>query len=382
VLELLCPLTAGATVVVADRSTVLDPDALHALISESRATVVQATPSLWRVLVEHEDAAQLGAIRALVGGEALPADLADDMVANCAAVRNVYGPTEVTVWATAAELAQSDPVTIGAPWTDVHVRVLDDQLREVPEGELYLGGAQVVRGYLNRPALTSGRFIADPDHSGQRLYRTGDLVRRTPEGLRFLGRADDQVKVRGFRIELGEVETALRRVPGVSAAAACVRADSAGTGRLFGYIVTETSIDPATVRAHLTTLLPEYMVPQSITPIRSLPLTLNGKLDRKALPETGSGRFEHIAPARPASRTAAQPLLALDAEGRARLDALCSNWVEALPLAPLQEGMYFQSLLDSAAVSDAYHMQPRFTFAATGSDAKAVNVPALRAAAD
>ncbi|MEV0246180.1 amino acid adenylation domain-containing protein [Nocardia sp. NPDC050712] len=381
VLELLCPLTAGATVIVADRPTVLDPDALHALIAEHDATVVQATPSLWRVLVEHEDAERLGSVRALVGGEALPADLAVDMVTHCAAVRNVYGPTEVTVWATAAELTQGDPVTIGAPWTDVHVRILDDELCEVSEGELYLGGAQVVRGYLNRPAMTAGRFVADPSRPGRRLYRTGDLVRRNDVGLRFLGRADDQVKVRGFRIELGEVETALRRVPGVTGAAACVRADSAGTGRLFGYVVTAdgAALDPATVRSHLATLLPEYMVPQSITTVPSLPLTLNGKLDRKALPDPTAPRGTNSLVD---DTSQAEPLLALDAAARSRLDALAPNWTEALPLGPLQEGMYFQSILDSAAGSDAYHMQPRFTFAATESGAPAVDVPALRAAAD
>ncbi|MFC9896297.1 amino acid adenylation domain-containing protein [Nocardia sp. NPDC127579] len=395
VLELLVPLTAGATVVVADRPTVLDPDALYALIAESGATAMQATPSLWRVLVEHEDAARLGAVRALVGGEALPADLAADMVARCGAVRNVYGPTEVTVWATCAELAQDDPVTIGAPWTDVHTRVLDARLRPAAEGELYLGGAQVVRGYLNRPALTAERFVADPDHPGQRLYRTGDLVRRTESGLRFLGRADDQVKVRGFRIELGEVETALRRVPGVRAAAACVRADSAGTGRLFGYVVTVdgSPLDPAAARAHLVTTVPEYMVPQSITTVAKLPLTLNGKLDRKALPDptqpsTGSrtlpgaalrNRSTDIVPlANSGEITTVRPLLTLDPAARARLSALCPTWVEALPVSPLQEGMYFQSVLDSAVGSDAYHMQPRFTFAATAS----VDVAALRAAAD
>ncbi|MBP2190360.1 non-ribosomal peptide synthetase [Nocardia goodfellowii] len=374
VLELLCPLTAGATVVVADRPTVLDPDALHALISETGATVVQATPSLWRVLVEHEDAGRLGSVRALVGGEALPADLAEEMVAHCAAVRNVYGPTEVTVWATCAELAAGDPVTIGAPWTDVHVRVLGDDLRDAPEGALYLGGAQVVRGYLNRPAMTAGRFVADPAHPGRRLYRTGDLVRRTGDGLLFLGRADDQVKVRGFRIELGEVESALRRVPGVRAAAACVRADSAGTGRLFGYVVSADGavLDPVAVRAGVAALVPEYMVPQSITTVPALPLTLNGKLDRKALPGATSAGATASPP----------PLLELAAEDRARLDVLSPGWVEALPLGPLQEGMYFQSLLDSAAGSDAYHMQPRFSFAATDSGAAAVDVPALRAAAD
>ncbi|MFI9400656.1 amino acid adenylation domain-containing protein [Nocardia sp. NPDC052316] len=453
VLELLLPLTVGATVVLADRATVRDPDALHALIADSAATVVQATPSLWRVLVEHEDAARLGAVRALVGGEALPADLAADLVAHCRSVRNVYGPTEATVWATASDLREGDPVTIGAPWADVHTRVLDEHLRAVPDGvagELYLGGAQVVRGYLGQSALTAARFVADPELPGARLYRTGDLVRFRAGRLEYLRRIDDQVKVRGFRIELGEVESALRGAAGVARAAAAVRADSAGTGRLFGYVVPQpgAQLDPAAVRAYVASLLPEYMVPQAITLLEALPLTLNGKVDRAALPEparphtarraprtaaertlctltgemlgipapgpddaffalggdslravrlvTAARRhglllsvadvFEHAtlgelaaaATQVPATARTAADLVTVDDDQRARLDALCPGWQEVLPLGPLQEGMYFQSVVDGADGTDAYHMQARFLFAPE----KPPRLEVLRAAVD
>ncbi|QIS05495.1 amino acid adenylation domain-containing protein [Nocardia brasiliensis] len=455
VLELLLPLTVGATVVLADRATVRDPDALHALIADSGATVVQATPSLWRVLVEHEDAARLAAVRALVGGEALPADLAVALVASCRSVRNVYGPTEATVWATASDLRPGDQVTIGAPWTDVHTRVLDEHLRPVPPGvagELYLGGAQVVRGYLGKPGLTAARFVPDPQRPGLRLYRTGDVVRQRAGRLEYLRRGDDQVKVRGFRIELGDVETALRAVPGVARAAATVRADSAGTGRLFGYVVAAPggTLDPAAVRAAVAALLPEYMVPQAIAVLDALPLTLNGKVDRAALPEptradtarraprtaaeqtlcglaaevlgiampgpddaffalggdsissvrlvTGARRhglvltvadvFEHATLGELAAAATRQDttaplaatadLVTVDAEQRSRLDALCPAWQEVLPLGPLQEGMYFQSVVDRAAGSDAYHMQVSFVFEA----ARPARADLLRVALD
>ncbi|WP_374230423.1 amino acid adenylation domain-containing protein [Rhodococcus sp. ARC_M6] len=369
-LELLCPLAAGATIVLADRRTVRDPDALLELITASGATVMQATPSLWRVVTEHENAQQLGQVRALVGGEALPQDLADNLVQFSSAVRNVYGPTEATVWATSAVLAFGDRVTIGRPWTDVHARVLDDDLREVPEGvagELYLGGTQVVRGYLNRPDLTVARFVADPSVPGARLYRTGDLVRRRQGVLHFLRRADDQVKVRGFRIELGEVEGALNALNGVSRAAATVRVDAAGTGSLHGYVVPVggSVLDSVLVRKEVALLLPEHMVPQTITVLNSLPLTLNGKVDRNALPETAPDQIR-------------RPLVTVDVDRRARLDSLSPDWRDVLPLGPLQEGMYFQSVLDGAHGTDAYHMQPRFEFSADA----AVDASALRAAGD
>ncbi|QCQ89781.1 non-ribosomal peptide synthetase [Rhodococcus sp. SGAir0479] len=286
VLELLCPLTVGASVVVAPRASVVDPARLAGLIADTGATVVQATPSLWRLLLTVPGT---GRVRALIGGEAVPAELAEQLTTVSDEVWNVYGPTEATVWATTDRLTTGAPVTIGAPWIDVHARVLDDLLREVPEGafgELYLGGAQIARGYLNRPALTAARFVADPRRPGERLYRTGDAVRRRRGRIEYLRRTDDQVKVRGFRIELGEVETAMRALPDVADAAAKVAAIADGSARLFGYVVLRSgaSADPARMRQELVSAWPDQFVPQSITVVETLPRTLNGKLDRAALP--------------------------------------------------------------------------------------------------
>ncbi len=300
VLELLCPLTVGAAVVVVPRQVVVDPEQLGTVVVSSGATVVQATPSLWRLLLGSSRAAEFDGLRALVGGEALSSELAEQLIESTTEVWNVYGPTEVTVWATAARLDVGSPVSIGAPWNGVHARILDRLLRAVPDGgrgELYLGGAQVAAGYLGRPDLTAPRFVADPESPGQRLYRTGDLVRLRPNGIEYSRRTDDQVKVRGFRVELGEVESALRTVDGVRDAAVRVGEIGDGTSRLFGYVVLKpdtpaaehASIDGNTVteiriRRELAALVPDQFVPQSITVLGGLPRTLNGKLDRGALP--------------------------------------------------------------------------------------------------
>ncbi|ORI15286.1 hypothetical protein BJD99_06300 [Rhodococcus sp. 1163] len=293
VLELLCPLTIGAAVVLVPRASVVDPAKLETIIEDYGVTVVQATPSLWRLLLDSGDRAGLARVRALVGGEAVPAALADALTGACAEVWNVYGPTEVTVWATADKMTRGNPVSIGSPWDGVRAHILDDMLRPVPEGasgELYLGGAQVARGYLGRPGHTATRFVADPERVDERLYRTGDLVRRRGGRTEYLRRTDDQVKVRGFRVELGEVETALRTLPGVRDAAAKVVEIADGTARLFGYVVLGTTpedaaVDLSRMRGDLADMLPDQFVPQTITVIDHLPRTLNGKLDRSALPE-------------------------------------------------------------------------------------------------
>ncbi|QIH99944.1 non-ribosomal peptide synthetase [Rhodococcoides fascians A21d2] len=301
VLELLCPLTVGAAVVVVPRTVVVDPEQLGTVVVSSGATVVQATPSLWRLLLGSSRAAEFDGLRALVGGEALSSELAEQLIESTTEVWNVYGPTEVTVWATAARLDVGSPVSIGAPWNGVHARILDGLLRPVPDGgrgELYLGGAQVAAGYLGRPELTATRFVADPEFPGERLYRTGDLVRARTHGIEYLRRTDDQVKVRGFRIELGEVEAALRTVDNVRDAAVRVAEIDDGTSRLFGYVVlnsdmpaahSDSFVDRTTameirIRRELAALVPDQMVPQSITVLAGLPRTLNGKLDRGALP--------------------------------------------------------------------------------------------------
>ncbi|RKT19366.1 amino acid adenylation domain-containing protein [Streptomyces sp. 1114.5] len=237
--ELYLPLVSGARVVLVPRPVVGDPAALGRLLHRSGATVLQATPSLWRTLVEH--GGELPRLRVLVGAEALPAPLAA-AIRRFGEVTNLYGPTETTVWSTAAQLdpATGDP-TIGAPIAGTRVHLLDEALRPVPDGELgelYIAGAGLARGYAGQPALTAERFVADPFAPGTRMYRTGDLARRGADGgLRFAGRADTQVKVRGHRIELGEVEAAMLRHPGVAQSAVLAREDRPGDVRLVGYAV-------------------------------------------------------------------------------------------------------------------------------------------------
>jgi amino acid adenylation domain-containing protein len=278
VLELLAPLRAGATVVLASSDQVRDPLLLASLIEAQGVTVLQATPSLWSALTNASDV-ELRDVRALVGGEALPPALARELAARARSVTNLYGPTEVTIWATAADV-NPDQLGIGGPLPGTTAQVLDAALEPVPAGvtgELYLGGAQIARGYLGRPSLTASRFVAGP--GGRRLYRTGDLARWSPSGrLEFLGRSDDQVKVRGFRIELGEIEAVASAHPDVSRAVVVARGD-----RLVGYVV--GSEVPADLPAFLSAKLPSYMVPATLVALDALPLTPNGKVDRAALPD-------------------------------------------------------------------------------------------------
>ncbi|MFJ3876984.1 amino acid adenylation domain-containing protein [Streptomyces sp. NPDC090077] len=294
VLELHTPLLCGATIVLADRDTVREPSALAALVDAHRPAVMQATPSLWHALLEDGRPAALSGTRVLVGGEALPAALAERLARTARSVTNVYGPTEATVWATSADLAADHTGVpgIGLPFRNTRAHVLDSALRPVPAGragELYLAGAQLARGYLGRPALTAERFTADPfGPAGSRMYRTGDLVRRDRDGgLEFLGRADDQVKLRGHRIEPGEVEAALAAAAGTGRAVALVREDEPGRQMLVGYVTGAadgSGPDPAAVRGAVADVLPGYMVPAAVLVLDAFPLTANGKVDRKALP--------------------------------------------------------------------------------------------------
>ncbi|MFD5621550.1 amino acid adenylation domain-containing protein, partial [Streptomyces yangpuensis] len=307
VLEIHTPLLCGATIVLADRDTVREPSALAALVDAHRPAVMQATPSLWHALLEDGRPTSLSGTRVLVGGEALPAGLAERLARTARSVTNVYGPTEATVWATSAGLSADHTGVpgIGLPFWNTRAHVLDAALRPVPAGragELYLAGAQLARGYLGRPSLTSERFTADPfGPAGTRMYRTGDLVRRDPAGrLEFLGRADDQVKLRGHRIEPGEVEAALAAAAGTGRAVALVREDEPGRQLLVGYVTRAadgSSPDPVAVRRAAAGALPAYMVPAAVVVLDAFPLTANGKVDRRALPApaadsagTGGGR--------------------------------------------------------------------------------------------
>lgn len=296
-LELYLPLISGARVILAERAAVLDPAELIALVRRQKATIMQATPSLWRVLsAELSDRGEaLPALRVLVGGEALPLRLADAL-RSLGETTNLYGPTETTIWSTAARIPahhQGGTPPIGRPIANTQAYVLDSRLRPVPPGvtaDLYLAGEGVARGYHGQPGLTAERFTADPfGQPGSRMYRTGDRVQWSQEGqLTFVGRADGQVKVRGYRIEPSDVEAGLARHPDVDQAVVIARADTAGDQRLVAYVTSpaaSTDPLPASVRAFAAEQLPEYMVPALVVVLDALPLTANGKVDRKALPD-------------------------------------------------------------------------------------------------
>ncbi len=297
-LEIWLPLTTGAKVVIAPEEVARDGRELVALMEGSGATVMQATPSTWRLLVESgwEGNPHL---KILCGGEAWPTQLAEQLLPKCASLWNMYGPTETTIWSAVQQVRVGMPVLIGRPIANTQFYVVDSHLQPVPvgvPGELLIGGEGLARGYLNRPELTAEKFIADPfsTHVESRLYRTGDLVRYLPDGtLEFLGRMDQQVKIRGFRIELGEIESVLRTHSGVREAVVVVREDG-GNQRLVAYFVPSAESDgrPAELRDYLKAKLPDYMVPATYVMLEKLPLTPSGKVDRKALPLPGPTTIE------------------------------------------------------------------------------------------
>jgi amino acid adenylation domain-containing protein len=291
-LEVYLPLVVGAKIVLASRMVASDGLQLLNLLKQSGATVMQATPVSYRLLLE---AGWKGdpAIKALCGGEAIPRELASRILDCGVPLWNMYGPTETTIWSATSQVAAGDgPVTLGPPIDNTQFYVLDAQNQPLPlgvPGELCIGGDGVARGYYKRPELTQQKFVPDPFRSvpGARLYRTGDLVRRLPNGhFEFMGRMDGQVKLRGFRIELGEIESALALHPSVKQAVVLLREDAPGDKRLIAYLVPNPGGIPAAgeLRTFLLAKLPDYMVPSGLVTLPSLPLTPNGKIDRNALP--------------------------------------------------------------------------------------------------
>jgi enterobactin synthetase component F len=291
-LELYLPLTVGARVVMASSEAAHNPPMLARLIRNSGATHLQATPSLWRILLASSETT-LDGIHVLVGGEALSAELAARLKGMAARITQFYGPTETTVWSTAFELDEvgGSAPPIGRPIINTQLYVLDEDRQLVPTGaagELYIGGEGVAKGYLNRPKLTEERFVANPfARDGSRMYRTGDLVRWSDDGLlEFIGRVDDQVKINGHRIELGEIESQLLLHVTVAEAAVAAHRNGDGSSSLAAYIVERSgiSVDINSLRSFLAGRLPGYMVPATFMLLDAMPLTPNGKLDRKALP--------------------------------------------------------------------------------------------------
>ncbi|GAA2807494.1 hypothetical protein GCM10010452_40160 [Crossiella cryophila] len=300
--QLVGTLLSGGTLVVIPAELRAPGAGLADYLREQRISVAGLPPSILAMFPP--EITLPPELTLVVGGERVPPEVVRRWGARHRVV-NAYGPTETTVNATLwdCDPSQPGPVPIGRPDPGVRAYVLDDRLCPVPPGvvaELYLGGEGVARGYLDRPALTAHRFLADPHGvPGARMYRTGDLVRWRADGvLEYLGRADDQVKIRGFRIELGEVEAALVGCPGVRTAAVAVREGVAGP-HLVGYVLADPGVTGPEVRAHAARSLPAHMLPVAVLPVFALPLTRNGKLDLAALPDPVLDRGPARAPSTP-----------------------------------------------------------------------------------
>ncbi|MCK0093890.1 amino acid adenylation domain-containing protein, partial [Rhodococcus sp. F64268] len=331
-------LTAGARLVIAAPDGHRDPAYLNGLIRRENVTTLHVVPSMLDALLDDARGELPDTLRQVLAiGETLPIDTAERALAHPApGLVNLYGPTEAAVSVTAHEVRESpsSSVPIGEPVSNTQVFVLDERLHPVPPGvpgELYLAGVQLARGYLGRSGLTTERFVANPfGDPGTRLYRTGDIVRWRPfresgsGTLEYLDRADSQVKVRGFRIELGEIEVALRSLPQIREAVASVQrgASVQSDDRIVAFVApAEGRLDVPAMRAELARVLPSYMIPQGFVTLDSVPLNINGKVDRKALPEPE-------APARPyrAPRTSTENAVAtafvdvLDIHGKVGLD--------------------------------------------------------------
>ena len=312
-LELFLPLTTGARVVIVAREVAIDGKRLMAIMERLQATIMQATPATWRLMLESGWGGR-PTLKILCGGEAWSAELVDELLPRCESLWNMYGPTETTIWSAVSRVEKDKPILIGPPIANTTFHVLDSDGQLVPvgiAGEIYIGGAGVARGYLNRPELTAERFIANPFVDGDRLYKTGDLGRYLADGnIEFLGRNDFQVKIRGYRIELGEIEARLSSCPGVREAAVLAPEDASGDKRLVAYY-TAAGNEPGAeaLRSHVAAALPEYMVPAGYLRLETMPLTANGKLDRKALPavdEAACATQAYEAPVGPVETTIAE----------------------------------------------------------------------------
>ena len=309
-------LTSGGSLVIASREAVRDPSRLNDDISKFRVETLLCVPALYRQILEFSasGSCERSLSKIIVAGEICPSDL----VSKSAKVRpqalffNEYGPTETTVWSSmwpadpafVKDLEEHTSVPIGRPIPNTRIYILDRHGEPVPQGvtgEICIGGAGVARGYLNRPELTAERFVADPfaAESGARMYKSGDLGRYLPDGnIEFLGRNDFQVKIRGFRVELGEIEARLTQHPGVRQAVVLAREGESGDKRLVAYVVPQLdSVHLANeLEAFLKERLPGYMVPSAFVLLKTLPLTLNDKVDRQALPAPGQTQRERGTP--------------------------------------------------------------------------------------
>nr|ALT22083.1 nonribosomal peptide synthetase [Anabaena sp. XPORK15F] len=297
-LELYLPLIVGAKVVITSREIATDGIRLLQQIKDHKITVMQATPATWQMLLAGGLASEKSeklSLKVLCGGEALTTKLANQLLTNVTELWNLYGPTETTIWSAISQVQQTNNIgeegviSIGSPIANTQLYILDKYLQPVPigvAGELHIGGDGLARGYLNRPELTAEKFIQSPFNPEEKIYQTGDLARYLPDGnIEYLGRIDNQVKVRGFRIELGEIETVINSYSQVNQGVVVASKDVSGNQKLIAYLLVENGFNLEELRNYIKSELPDYMIPATFMVLESFPLTPNGKVDRKALPE-------------------------------------------------------------------------------------------------
>jgi len=286
------PLLVGARMLMVERETATHPHLVQEIIRREGVTFMQCTPSVWKMLIDSEWPGRAD-LQAVCTGEAMPKDLASKLFPRVGRLWNMYGPTETTIWSTGYRFSAPDePVLIGRPVANTQIYILDQHLAPTPigvPGELYIGGDGLARGYLHKPDLTAGRFVADPFSQvpDARLYKTGDLARYRSDGnIECLGRNDDQIKLRGYRIEPEEIRAAITLHPAIRDAIAILGTSATGESRIVAYLISQTSDVPEVgeLRSFLRHRLPEYMIPATFTFLDSFPLNSNGKIDRRALP--------------------------------------------------------------------------------------------------
>lgn len=297
VLETLLPLCKGLKIIIADENEQIDAKLLNDLIIKNKVDMMQVTPSRLKLLMR--GGSDLTCFKYLkdvmIGGEALPDELLHQLKqVYYGKIFNMYGPTEATVWSMVKELTDTNEISIGRPISNTQICIIDKNNKIQPigvSGELCIGGDGVARGYLNREDLTKEKFFDNPYKVNEKIYRTGDLAKWQADGtVEFLGRMDNQVKIRGYRIELPEIEKSLGTCKGIKECVVISRENSTGDKYLIAYYVADTEIGVSELREHMLKELPDYMVPSYFVPVKSMPLTPNGKIDKKALPEHDTGR--------------------------------------------------------------------------------------------
>lgn len=308
VIESLLPLVKGMRVVIMDEYEQKDSISIREAIKQHHIHILQTTPSRMKVLISGEFQVEQyfhSVQEIIVTGEALPNHLAEQLKQTFSCeIYNMYGPTETTVWSAMQNVRSEERVTIGKPIANTRAYILNRHRSILPigvPGELCISGEGIARGYLNRPELTEEKFVDNPYAPGERMYRTGDLARWLPDGnIEYLGRMDEQVKIRGYRIELGEIEHAIRRLAGIRDAAVIAREDQWGDKYICAYVVGEVEgneVDVAQIKSELAKLFPSYMLPAYFHSMNELPVTTNGKLNKRALPEPElRGNKDYAAP--------------------------------------------------------------------------------------